>query len=306
MFLKELLMPENFKISAVVISYNGKDFISDCLQTLQDDLAGFTHEIIIIDNYSTDGSIKIIERDLNNVTLIKNSENLGFAKAVNQGIEQSQYEYIWILNQDIRIQKNCLQTLLNYYSEHSDAGMVGPRFVGFDGVLQKQCRRFPRYHYIIFELCGLSKIFPKSRLFNGWKMGDFDHLFSSEIEQPMGAAMLIKKDRITRIGMMDESFSIFLNDVDFCRRLMMKGYRNYYCYDAVIEHYRGASVSRQKPKMVWLSHLSLIKYFAKYEKLDRTIFPVNLMRRLLLYIVAFFLLVFAIPRSAYHLIRKII
>jgi GT2 family glycosyltransferase len=299
-------MPDKPEISAVVISYNGKEFIPECLRTLQEDIKEFCHELIIIDNHSTDGTIEIIERDFPKTTLIKNPKNLGFAKAVNQGIKQAQYEYIWILNQDIRVQKGCLQTLLNYYSEHNDTGMVGPRFIGFDGSLQKQCRRFPRYHTILFELFSLSRIFPKSKLFNGWKMGDFDHLTSAMIEQPMGAAILINRDRIDKVGMMDESFPIFLNDVDLCRRLWMEGFRNYYCYDAVIEHYGGASVSRQKPKMVWLSHLSLIKYFAKYEKLDRSIWPVKISRYLLLYAVSFLLIVFAIPRSAYHLIRKII
>ncbi|MEE9442784.1 MAG: glycosyltransferase family 2 protein [candidate division Zixibacteria bacterium] len=299
-------MPDKSEISAVVISYNGKDFISDCLRTLQDDLMDYRHEIIIIDNHSTDNTIEIIERDFPNVNLIKNSENLGFAGAVNQGIARAKCEYIWILNQDIRVRKGCAQTLLNYYSDHGDAGMAGPRLVGFDGALQKYCRRFPLYHHILFELCGLSKLFPRSKLFNGWKMGDFDHLTSAVIEQPMGAAILIKRDRIDKVGMMDESFPIFLNDVDLCKRLWINGYRNYYCFDAVIEHYGGASVSRQKPKMVWLSHLSMIKYFAKYEKLDRSELPVKVSRYLLLGIVSFLLFVAAIPRSAYHLIRKII
>ncbi|MFH1698967.1 MAG: glycosyltransferase family 2 protein [Candidatus Zixiibacteriota bacterium] len=299
-------MLDNPGISAVIISYNGKDYISDCLRTLQDNIREYCHEIIIIDNNSTDGTLEIIENGFTDVCLAKNSENLGFAKAVNQGISRAQYEYIWMLNQDIRIKSGCLQTLLNYYSDHGDAGMVGPRFVGFDGILQKYCRRFPRYHHVLFELCGLSRVFPCSKLLNGWKMGDFNHLSSAVIEQPMGAAILIKRDRIDNVGMLDESFPIFLNDVDLCKRLWMDGYRNYYCYDAVIEHYGGASVSRQKPKMVWLSHLSLINYFAKYEKLDRSKWPVKMARYLLLGVVSLLIFVAAIPRSAYHLIRKII
>jgi GT2 family glycosyltransferase len=172
--------------------------------------------------------------------------------------------------------------------------------------LQKFCRRFPAYHHLIFELCGLAYLFPGSGFFNGWKMGDFDHSHSRKVDQPMGAAMLVACERISEIGAFDESFGIFFNDVDFCRRLSLAGYSNYYCAEAVIEHYGGGSVKRQKPKMIWLGHIAMFKYFRKQEKLREASFLIKLLRMPLPYCAGLMLLPAAIPRSIYHMIRRVI
>ncbi len=299
-------MAEKPGISAVIISYQGIDFISDCLKTLKVDLVGYEHEIIVVDNHSIDGTVEYIEQHHSDICLIKNKTNLGFAHAVNQGIKAAQKEILWLLNQDIRIRPGCLDTLLDCCRRMSRPGMIGPRLVGFDGKLQRFCRRFPRYHHLLFELTGLAYLFPRSGIFNGWKMGDFDHTHSAEIEQPMGAAMLVPRPAIDDVGLLDESFGIFFNDVDFCYRLWQAGHTNYYCAEAVIEHYGGGSVSRQKPKMVWLSHYSMMKYYFKQEKLRDTSAPVKILRLPLPYLAGFFLLFAALPRSLYYLIRKII
>jgi GT2 family glycosyltransferase len=299
-------MPDNPRISAVVISYNGIDFIGDCLSSLKADLTDYDHEIIVVDNHSTDGALDFIKGNHPDIHLIENNRNLGFARAINQGMETSRHEFVWLLNQDIRIRPGCMDALLNCHRRLERPGMIGPRLAGFDGSLQKFCRRFPRYHHLIFELTGLSYLFPRSGLFNGWKMGDFDHTSSREVEQPMGAAMLLARPVIEDIGMFDESFGIFFNDVDFCQRLHRAGYTNYYCADAVIEHYGGGSVSKRKPKMVWLSHGSMFRYFLKVEKNRRSSMIIRLFRFPLPYLAGLLLMLAAVPRSLYHLIRKII
>jgi GT2 family glycosyltransferase len=305
-YLTEYGMKSDRSISAVVISYNGTRFLGECLETLKSDLSGYDHEIIVIENGSTDGSVELIERGFPNVILIKNRKNLGFAKAVNQGIVAARKSFLWLLNQDIRIRKGALDALLDFHSGAENPGVVGPRYVGFDGTLQWSARRFPRYRFLYAETFGLSRLFPKSPLWNGWKMGDFDHLISCEVDQPMGAAMLVERNRIDQIGMLDESFGIFFNDVDFCRRLKDAGYHNYYCAEAVIEHFVGGSVSRAKPTMIWKSHFSMFRYFAKYEQSRKGSSLTRLIRFPLPYIAAVFLIASAIPRSLYHLIKKII
>lgn len=299
-------MSDPATISAVIISYNGIDFIADCLTTLSSDLAGYDHEIIVVDNHSTDGSLEIIEKICPPASLIRNDRNLGFAKAVNQGIMAARNEFLWLLNQDIRIRPGCLEALLKCYREIDRPGMIGPCLVGFDGSLQKFCRRFPDYHHLLFELTGLAYLFPRSGLFNGWKMGDFDHTYSRAVEQPMGAAMLVARRAVEEVGMLDESFGIFFNDVDFCRRLHRAGYTNYYCTEAVVEHYGGGSVSRHKPKMVWLSHCSMFRYYLKQEKISEAPVPVKIIRRPLPYLAGLLLMLAALPRSLYHLVRRII
>jgi N-acetylglucosaminyl-diphospho-decaprenol L-rhamnosyltransferase len=299
-------LAEQARISAVVVAYNGIDFIADCLKTVKADLDEYTSEIIVIDNHSTDGTREFIRENHPDIRLIQNDSNLGFARAMNQGIEAARYEFLWLLNQDIRVRRGCMKALLDCYHRLERPGMIGPRLVGFDGRLQKFCRRFPRYHHLLFELTGLAYLFPRSGFFNGWKMGDFDHTQSCQAEQPMGAAMLVSREVIDKIGNLDESFGIFFNDVDFCYRLHQAGDINYYCYEAVVEHYGGGSVSRHKPKMVWLSHYSMFKYYLKREKTRQGAPAIKIIRRSLPYLAGVGLMLVAVPRSLYHWVRKII
>jgi GT2 family glycosyltransferase len=291
-------------VSAIVISYNGIGFIPACFLSLKKELAGRDHEIIVVDNHSTDGTIEYIQKEYPEVTIIANHQNYGFAKAVNQGIAASKKEYIWILNQDVRIRQGCINALLACLLVIEKPGVIGPRFVGFDGRLQRSCRRFPRYRYMAAELTGLARLLPRSGTFNGWKMGDFNHQFSRVVEQPMGAAMLISKKCINTVGPMDESFGIFLNDVDFCQRVRNAGYTNYYCAEAVIEHYRGASVELEKPKMVWLWHSSMFRYFLKREK-ARPGGSIRWWWMTTAWLMGFVLIAAAIPRSIFHCIKQV-
>jgi len=292
-------------ISAVIITYHGIDFIRDCLESLKADLSDYSHEIIVVDNHSTDGTVEFIEQYHPDVRLIKNTTNTGFAHAINQGIEAARYDVLWLLNQDIRIRAGCLAALLACRRRLDRPGAIGPRFVGFDGRLQRNTRRFPRYHHLVFELMGLAYLFPRSRLLNGWKMGEFDHVDSRRVEQPMGAALLVSRGCVDDVGSFDESFGIFFNDVDFCRRLDRAGYTNYYCAEAVIEHHVGGSVSRRKPKMVWLSHYGMFRYFLKQERLRDDSALIGLIRRPLPYLAGAALMIAAVPRSLYHLFKRL-
>lgn len=294
--------PEN--ISAIIISYNGREFIADCLATLKENLTDFNHEIIIVDNNSTDGTIEYIDENYAEAKLLRNNKNLGFARAVNQGIKAAQFNLLWILNQDIKIRPGCLQSLLNCFKDVDYPGVIGPKFVGFDGTLQHSCRRLPRYRYMWFEMTGLAYIFPRSRLFNGWKMGEFDHLTSRPVEQPMGAAMLVSREAVEKVGLMDEAFPVFLNDVDFCRRFREQGYQNFYCADAAIEHYVGGSTSRRKVVMVWHSHLSVFRYFRKGEKRRKSLWT-RLIFMPVLYLTGLALLITAGLRSLYYLFKHL-
>jgi len=292
-------------VSAIVIAYRGIDFIPDCLKTLKADLADRECEIIVVDNYSTDGTREYIENNYSDIKIIANPSNYGFARAVNQGIETARFDNLWILNQDIRIHPRCLTKLLECQREIKNPGVIGPQLVGFDGRLQKYCRRFPNYWHLFCELSGLALLFGHSLLFNGWKMGDFDHLQSRAVDQPMGAAMLISREAVDAIGLMDEELFIFFNDVDFCRRLSEAGFVNYYCCDAVLEHYGGGSVRRIKPRMVWQSHADMFRYFRKWEKRRKALI-IRIIRWPLPYIAGAALILAAIPRSLFHWFKKLI
>ncbi len=188
------------EISAIVISFNGIRFLPDCLRTLSADLAGLSSEIIVVDNGSKDGSLDYIRETFPAVQVIANGTNLGFARAVNIGVEAAAGEYFYILNQDLRFRIGTTLALLTRLKQDSSIGMIGPKYVGFDGRLQKSARAFPTFRHVFYEALLLSRIFPKSREFGSWRMGWFDHETERFVDQPMGSVMLIPRKCIETIG----------------------------------------------------------------------------------------------------------
>ena len=254
------------KLSAVVIAWNGMKFLPDCLRTLRDDLQGISHEIIVVDNGSTDGTTEFVTKEYPSVRLIRHSANLGFAKAVNVGVGASSGEYVLLLNQDIRVRPGMIASLLTRIESDRTIGVIGPKFVGFDGKTQQSARAFPSMRHVWYDALLLSRLFRRHREFASWRMGWFDHESECEVDQPMGAALLIRRKVIEKVGMFDERFPIFFNDVDFCRRVKEEGYKLLYFPEAVIEHYVGGSTRQFPARMKWKSHRSMYRYLAKYAK----------------------------------------
>jgi len=258
--------PSDCHISVVVIGFNGREFIHDCLATTFASLADNRAEVIVIDNGSTDGTPELIARHFPDACLIRNDHNTGFAAAVNKGLAEARGEYILILNQDTRIIADAVDKLAARMKRDNAIGTIGPKFIGFDGRLQKSARAFPRYRDLFFEFTGLTRLFPESKLFSRWKMGWFDHLTEKPVDQPMGAALMIRRSVVDEIGGFDENFPIFFNDVDFCRRVKGRGYVNLYYPEAVIEHFLGGSTRKMKAPMIIESHRAMYRYFRKYNR----------------------------------------
>jgi len=251
-------------LSAIVISFNGQEFLSQCLGSLKENLRTISHEIIVVDNGSTDGSAEWIERTHPDMKLIKNPDNFGFARAVNIGIRSSRGRFIYILNQDLRFRPGATQALLDRLRSEAELGMIGPKFVGFDGIIQYSARCLPRYRHVFYEALLLSRLFPRHREFASWRMGWFDHEHEMYLEQPLGSAMMIPRSVIDKIGVFDERFPIYFNDVDFCHRMRDAGYRALYYPSAVAEHFLGGSTKRRSVAMRIESHRSMYRYLAKY------------------------------------------
>jgi GT2 family glycosyltransferase len=200
------------------------------------------------------------------VTLIKNTGNFGFARAVNTGIRVSRGKYVYILNQDLRFRPGSTRVLLERLQTEPHLGMIGPKFVGFDGTIQRSARCLPGFRHVLYDALLLARLLPKHREFASWRMGWFDHETETYVEQPLGSAMLIPREMIEKVGFLDERFPIFFNDVDFCRRLKDAGYNALYCPSAVVEHHHGASTRVRPIAMLIESHRSMYRYLAKYAK----------------------------------------
>lgn len=258
-------------ISAVIVSYNSAGDLRGCLASLCQHLKPRPSEILLVDNASVDGSAAVAEEfrptcaaagiDLR---IRRNPLNVGFTRAVNQGVAMSSGKFILLLNPDTRIRAGALSAMAQFLGNHPDAGAVAPQLLFPDGRIQPSCRRFPRYRYLLSEVLGLNRLFPRSRVFNAWKMGDFDHRSLREVDQPQGACLMLPRHVLNQIGPLDERFFLFFSDVDLCQRVWQAGWKIYFFPSAQIVHRKGSTVYRDRPRLIWQSHRDFIRYFWKW------------------------------------------
>ncbi len=240
-------------------------------------------QTVVVDNASRDETVRIIkEKKTKNLDFIQNTVNVGFTKAVNQGIKIAGSEYIFILNPDTQLTEGSVERLMKKISSDNSIGFVAPQLRFPNGSVQYSCRRFPTFWNVLTEMTGLSRIFYRSKLFNGWKMGDFDHKMERDVDQPAGAALMVKKDLLNGLGGLDERFPMFFNDVDLCKRIKNMGKKIVFCPDAVIIHKGGSTVLGRRPALIASSHLSLIRYFLKHHRGIMDVIPNLLISFLLL------------------------
>lgn len=258
-------------LSVVIITYNSSHYISECLRSLLLELGDRKAEIIFIDNKSDDDSLELItkfsESELPencSVQIIANDMNSGYAPANNQGMKNSSGEYVLLLHPDVNMRKDSLNSMFDTLNEETSIGMTAPQFLFPDGSIQPSCRRFPNYLSVIYEALGLTRIFRSSKTFNAWKMGDFDHSSRREVDQPMSACVLLKREVLTQVGLMDEQFVMFFNDVDWCKRIKDAGWKIVFNPDAKVEHVLGGSVKFVRSRMILRSHTGFYLYFHKH------------------------------------------
>lgn len=277
-------------ISIIIVTWNSQDFIRNCLDSIF--LLGdrVSWEIIVVDNDSSDETAKIVREFYPAVNLIENKRNLGYAKANNQGIEGAQGRYVLLLNPDTQLTENSLSSMYEFMERNPREGALGPKLLNPDKSTQPSCREFPRFSNLIWEFTGLSRVFPTSRIFGRWRMGYFAFDRPREVDQPMGSCLMLRKGTLDEVGLFDEEFAMFFNDVDLCYRIKNAGWKIYFHPDAQVIHHKGASTRKVKRKMIWLSHLAFYKFFKKHRK-----GPVN---RLLLLLFSIPLFLSALPRMA--------
>ena len=240
--------------------------------------------MVVIDNASIDETVRIVHEKKNeNFSFIPNEKNEGFTKAVNQGVEIAGGAYIFILNPDTQLTEGSVERLIKKISSDNTIGLVAPQLRFPDGCIQYSCRRFPTFWNVLTEMTGLSRIFHRSKLLNGWKMGDFDHALERDVDQPAGAALMVKKDLLKGLGGLDERFPMFFSDVDLCKRIKDMGKRIVFCPDAVAIHRGGSTTLGRRPGLIASSHLSLIRHFLKHHRGVMDAIP-NLLITLLLLI----------------------
>jgi N-acetylglucosaminyl-diphospho-decaprenol L-rhamnosyltransferase len=248
------------RVTAVVVSYNTREDLARCLDHLarQDEPV----EIVVFDNASRDGSAEAARRP--GVRLFASPVNQGYAAANNQAARKGKGRYVLFLNPDAFLPPDGARRLADALEGSPGLGGVAPQLVGSDGRAQRTCRRLPRMHDLVFELAGLSRLFPRSGFFNRWKMGPFDHVEPREVEQVYASCWLLRKADFLEFGGFDTRFPIFFNDVDLARRMVERGKYTLYYPEIRVIHRGGSSVKQLRSRSILQSHRSFFRYFAKY------------------------------------------
>lgn len=258
-------------ISVIVVSYNSAKEISRCLDSLTQAAPGLVLEVIIIDNHSTDTTLASIRNwqrchrdEALTLQVRPNAENVGFTRAVNQGLANARGRQLLLLNPDTEMPPGTLAALATFLDHHEQVGLVAPQLRFADGVIQPSVRKFPLHRDVYCELLGLSRLFPGHPVLNRWKMAGFDHRSTVEADQPQGACMLIPRAVIQAIGPLDDRFRMFFSDVDLCLRIKKAGWRIIFLADVFVFHHKGRSIYANRERMVVSSHRSFVQYFCKH------------------------------------------
>jgi len=228
----------NSKVSFIIPNWNQKQLLHESISSIYNTIGTISYEIIIVDNASIDESVEYIQKSFPDVIFIRNSTNLGYAKAVNQGVTLSKGDFIFLLNNDTKLLEGTTERLLSFLNETADAGAVAPVLYYPDGKVQASCRIFPTPSALLLELFGIDRIGP----FRRWKMKIEEHLRECTVPQPMASALMIKRECWNVVGPMDERFPLYFNDVDWCYRLYKNtNYKIYLYPEAKAIHHYGAS-----------------------------------------------------------------
>lgn len=257
------------KLSIIIINYNSKEFLDKTLRGVYSSPYSFDFETIVVDNHSLDGSVKLVKDRFPQVRVIRNTKNVGFARANNQAIARANGEYILFLNPDAVPLDGSIEKLVRFMEKKPFAGCVGGKLLNPDGSFQYSCRSFPDYISIFFgRQSFFRKLFPESIFSRKFLLTYLDYSKPQEVDWIMGACMLTKREVLSRVGSFDELFFLFVEDMDFCYRLKKEGYEVSYCPDAVFYHTHGAITKKFWVKSTISHNLGIYKFFNKNYKFN--------------------------------------
>jgi GT2 family glycosyltransferase/lipopolysaccharide/colanic/teichoic acid biosynthesis glycosyltransferase len=251
-------------LSIVVVGYNSRGDIGSCLAAIREHAGSLAVETVVVDNNSSDGTAAFVRERFPEVRVFENTANLGYPRAVNQGIRESDGRYVLVLNPDAVARAGSLGRLVEFMDEHADAGIAGAKLLNPDGTVQDSCRRFHTFWTLILRRTPLGRAFPRSRALSRYLMRDFDHNESREVEWLLGACMIARRSALEDVGLMDERFFMYFEDVDWCYRAWKSGWKVYYVADAVMEHRHARESARPGISRQLLVHVVSLFHF--YEK----------------------------------------
>ena len=253
------------KISVIIVNYNVEHFLEQCLHSVFKAAKNVSAEIFVVDNNSVDRSIEMIRDKFPEVILIANKNNTGFSHANNQAILQAQGEYILLLNPDTVVEEDTFEKVIRFMDEHPDAGGLGVKMLdGKGNFLPESKRGLPTPLVAFCKIFGLASLFPRSRLFGRYHLGFLDKDKTHEIEILSGAFMLMRKSVLDKVGLLDEDFFMYGEDIDLSYRILKGGFKNYYFPETRIIHYKGESTKKSSVNYVFVFYNAMIIFARKH------------------------------------------
>ena len=255
----------SLKLSIIIVNYNVKHFLEQCLKSVYQAIQNIEAEVFVVDNNSIDGSQDMVSSSFPDVKLICNTINTGFSTANNQAIKLSKGEYILLLNPDTVVPENCFQPLLEFADQTPDLGGCGiPMYDGQGNYLPESKRGLPTPEVAFYKMIGLNKLFPKSKKFGKYHLGYLNPNQNHEVEVLAGAFMLIRKKVLDEIGLLDETFFMYGEDIDLSYRITKAGWKNYYFSASRIIHYKGESTKKLSTNYVKVFYKAMVIFAEKH------------------------------------------
>jgi len=230
-------------LSIIIVNWNTRDMLRDCLSSIPDQNRGLCVETFVIDNASQDGSAAMVSTEFPGVRLIQNKENLGFGTATNQGMREATGRYFLLLNSDTLVHADVLADSVSYMEENSEVGMMGCRVLNEDGSVQMTCSRFPSFMNLFLQTMGLNRL-DRPRWLQRYQMLDWDRSDEREVEVISGCYLMTRRETVNQIGMLDEAFFLYGEETDWCRRCAEGGWKLVFAPVGCITHLGSGSISK--------------------------------------------------------------
>ena len=252
-------------LSVIIVNFNAGIYLARCLESLRRNLAGVEHEVCVVDNASTDGSVEEVAGRFSSVRLVKCPENGGFSHGINVGLAHTHGDVVMWLNPDAELLDGGIAEVIRVLEERPSAGIVGPQIVSPDGTIQLSCRSWPSYKTALFNRYSLlTRLLPTNPYSREYLKADWDHSTEREVDWVSGCCLVHRRRVAMDLGGLDEGFFMYCEDVDFCRRASQAGWRVSYIPTMRVLHNIGGSTSTAKRRMIIERHRSMWRYYRKH------------------------------------------
>ncbi|MDI7259846.1 MAG: glycosyltransferase family 2 protein [Thermodesulfobacteriota bacterium] len=245
-------------LSIIIVNWNTKEYLLQCLGSIFNVGQNFSWEVIVVDNASQDGSEAEAKKKFPTIQLIENEENLGFAKATNQGLRKAEGRYLLLLNPDTQVKEGALERLIVFMDVCPEAGVVGPQLLNSDGSKQNSIANFPSVGTELLNKSLLRWLFPSR--FPG--KGE-NYLEPIEVESVIGACMMVRREAMEEVGVLDEDYFLFFEETDWCFQIKKAGWKIYHLPHAEVYHLQGKSAEKEKKKAKVEYYRSRYQFFKK-------------------------------------------